>query len=91
MMGTPSKRYLKRCQVVLLGDVFDQPKGVKSSIFEVTIPVHFPLPVVDVTVAPFLGNVSALDLARKEATCKWVVNDNVDAISVARRDELLFQ
>ena len=63
-------------------------ESFKRFVFEITLSIIRALRGVDITVTSFGGNVLSFDLSREETSGERVVDNNVQAIALATRNEL---
>lgn len=76
---------------MLLSYRLNQTQSIKSSILEVPPSIQLSRSSRSVAVPPFSGDIRGLDLSRKEAARQGIVDNDIDAVAVAARNEFLFE
>lgn len=89
-MHAPPQGNLQQREIVLLGHRLNQPQGIEGGVFEISLPIQ-EARLRGVAVTAFRWDLGALVLPGEYTASERVVDDDVDAIAVARRDDLLFE
>lgn len=90
VVDDPSKRRLEQSEVVLLHNWLDDGQGLESGVLEVSLPVHAATGALLVAETAAPRDFGGLVLSAEEATGDGVVDDNVETVAAAGRDELGF-
>lgn len=89
MMDDPSQCNLQEGEVMFLGHRFNQLERLKGRILKVSFAIHRPHSLCLVGKATFIGdNVLGFDLAGEDTASERVVDDNVDVVFPAARNQL---
>lgn len=88
VMDAPSEGGFNHGQIVLLHDGLDDAQSFPSGVFEISGAVHGAHFSDRVAVSTLGGNLAGLVLSGENATCNWVVDDNVQTVATAGGNEL---
>ena len=91
MVNSPSQRNLEQGQTVLLRSVLNDLERIESALLKVALAVHASNTIGFFAKATVVrDDVSGLDLAGEQTTSKRVVDNDIDLVLAAERDELGF-